>query len=177
MSDPDPRPRREWQSELDADRAPTYVLSSQVFVRKTAGSRKPKPVKYPLHEWIVSATKENTNFLPNPDRPKTLEPHKDTLKEIAKSNPPVLQRGDFVWISFFVEYIVGNRAWYPAFVPLEIIRVGTLAPDVLQSIDEEAPAEEASNDDEDEGLNAGDTVFISAYSSVFSYMLLTGACR
>ncbi len=178
MSDPDRRPRREWQSEPDASRAPTYVLSSQVFVRKTAGSRKQKPVKYPLHEWIISATKENSNYLPNPDRPKTLEPHRDTLKEIATSNPPALQRGDFVWISFFVEYIVGTRAWYPAFVPLEIIRVATLAPDVLQSIDEETPADDdGTDDDDDEGLNAGDTVFMSAYSCFFWYILLTGACR
>lgn len=59
------------------------------------------------------------------------------------------------------------------FVPLEIIRVATLAPYVLQCINEETPAEEVSNDDDEEG----DMVFISAYLCFFCRMLLTGACR
>ncbi|KAI0359247.1 hypothetical protein OH77DRAFT_1374941, partial [Trametes cingulata] len=121
--------RRSWQNGSNTNSP--YVLSSQMFLKRTQfTSRKEASVSYPLHPWIANAAK-NTSYFPNPDRPAVFEPLGSRLCDIKDCNPPYLRTGDLVWISFFVEFIIGMNNWSTTFTLYEFVRVGTVSPDLV----------------------------------------------
>lgn len=49
---------------------------------------------------------------------------KDELKPIRECIPDEFMRGDLVWVSFMLAYIVGGAEWYPDMRPIDFVRVG-----------------------------------------------------
>ncbi|KAI9065672.1 hypothetical protein FKP32DRAFT_1565896, partial [Trametes sanguinea] len=125
------KPRRKWQ-EGEGSYDSTYIFAAQVFLRRGPYSwKKERTIPYELHPWIRAATGPQSQYFANPDRPSLFEAVNGALQNIADCSPPHLQYGDLVWISFFVEFIVGGTSWNPTFVPVEIVRVGRVAPEVV----------------------------------------------
>ncbi|KAI0350510.1 hypothetical protein OH77DRAFT_1430978, partial [Trametes cingulata] len=148
--------RRAWQNGSDAKQT-VYVLSSQMFFKRTPfTSRKEASISYPLHPWIEEAMK-NTPYFANPDRPSILELQGDQLVDITKCDPPALAPGDLVWISFSVEFVIGVNFWNTTFTPYEIIRIGTVTPDVVGM----APAPTEPEEPRRRGIKAGDKVIMA----------------
>ncbi|KAI9057284.1 hypothetical protein FKP32DRAFT_1536209, partial [Trametes sanguinea] len=123
------KPRRKWQ-EGEGSFDATYILAAQVFTRRSMYSKE-RSVKYQLHPWIKAVTGPGQQYYANPDRPNIFEAVAGQLRDIVDCHPSTLQFGDLVWISFYVEFIVGSNAWNPNFTPVEIVRVGTVAPDLV----------------------------------------------
>ncbi|KAH9887374.1 hypothetical protein C8Q73DRAFT_606404, partial [Cubamyces lactineus] len=122
--------RRTWQDGNDAS-VTAYVMSAQMFFKRTKfTSKREASVSYTLHPWISHATK-TTSYFANPDRPKFFEPFKDELRAIEDCDPDHIRTGDLVWISFFAEFIVGLNNWSTTFTPYEIVRVGSVAPELV----------------------------------------------
>ncbi|KAH9854422.1 hypothetical protein C2E23DRAFT_713065, partial [Lenzites betulinus] len=122
--------RRPWQDS--ATPTSSFVMSSQIFTRRPGGSaRKDVQVPYTVHPWIQEAVKKDPNYMPNPARPKMFELSEGALVAIKDCDPPYIAKGDVVWISFAVEFIVGASSWSTTFIPYEIVRVGTAAADLL----------------------------------------------
>ncbi|KAI9061994.1 hypothetical protein FKP32DRAFT_1574797 [Trametes sanguinea] len=125
------KPRRAWQ-DGNGDYMSTFVMSSQVFVRRTRlTSHREKDIDYELHPWIAEVTKGKGAYFANPDKPKLFELRGDELQPIDECTPPYLRKGDLVWISFSVEFIPGSDAWSTTFVPYEIVRVGAISQDFM----------------------------------------------
>ncbi len=57
--------------------------------------------------------------------------------DIKTCTPPGPKVGDVVWFSFVVDVFIGRQYWVTNTVPLEFIRVGRLAPDLLPGFDME----------------------------------------
>ncbi|OSD06152.1 hypothetical protein PYCCODRAFT_1464820 [Trametes coccinea BRFM310] len=125
--------RRTWQDGRTADNVNSgFAFVSQVFLRRTDSSRaKEERISYKLHDWIKAATGPSSQFFANPDRPTLLELCNGELRDLKDSKTPYLRSGDLIWISFGVEFIIGADLWSTNFVPFELIRVGTVAPELL----------------------------------------------
>lgn len=48
----------------------------------------------------------------------------DELIPISNCDPDQYCRGDVVWISFLLAYIVGGVEWYPDMRPIDYVKVG-----------------------------------------------------
>ncbi|EIW63226.1 uncharacterized protein TRAVEDRAFT_87590, partial [Trametes versicolor FP-101664 SS1] len=126
--------RRTWQDGTGADRPNSYyVFSSQVFVKRVGVTKhREANIDYELHPWIAAVTKgPKTEYFANPDRPKLLEPYGGKLRNIKDSDSPQLKKGDVVWISFSVSFLLGGDTWTTNFTPFEIIRVGAVSADLI----------------------------------------------
>ncbi|KAI9063712.1 hypothetical protein FKP32DRAFT_1571416 [Trametes sanguinea] len=149
------KPRRPWQDGSENNTS-VYIMGSQIFFKRTKStSRREASVKYKLHPWIEKAAKQSAWF-PNPDRPIVLEPCNGVLRDINDSVPPYLRTGDLVWISFFVEFVIGINHWSTTFSPREIIRVGTVSSDL---VGDQPPGVTLLEGSEDR-LRAGDKISI-----------------
>ncbi|OJT14310.1 hypothetical protein TRAPUB_9171 [Trametes pubescens] len=126
------KPRRKWQ-EGEGSFDSSYIFVAPMFLRRGLPStaHKEQAIGYPLHPWIAAATAPGKPFFANPDRPVVFEVVDGTLKDINECTPPALQYGDLVWISFVVEFIVGGAAWNPNFIPVEIVRVGSVSRELV----------------------------------------------
>lgn len=103
-----------------------------MFIRRSARTlKRERGLEYELHPWIAEATSPGKAFFANPDRPRVFALVGGALCNIGHCTPPALQYGDLVWISFTVEFIVGTHAWNPNFTPVEIIRVGSVIPELV----------------------------------------------
>ncbi|KAI9058544.1 hypothetical protein FKP32DRAFT_1582114, partial [Trametes sanguinea] len=126
------KPRRKWQ-EGGGSFDTTYIFTAPVFARRGPW-HKERRIPYDVPSPIRKATENpKVPFYANPDRPQIFEAINGSLHDIATCDPPALQYGDLVWISFAVEFIVGSTAWHPNFTPVEIVRVGTVAPHLVGS--------------------------------------------
>ncbi|KAL7281163.1 hypothetical protein ACG7TL_004471 [Trametes sanguinea] len=125
--------RRTWQDGSTAAQSnSTYAFTSRVFVRRTSSTRHLEAqINFPLHDWIKDVTGPQSAYFANPDRPNIFELRDGQLYAIAECNPPHLKSGDLLWITFGVEFIIGTDLWSTSFVPFEIIRVGTVSPDLV----------------------------------------------
>lgn len=94
-------------------------------------SHRERDISYNLHPWIAAATGPKSGFFANPDKPKIFELCNDELRAIEECSPPYIKKGDLVWMSFSVVFIIGTDAWSTTCVPFEIVRVGTVSPDLL----------------------------------------------
>ncbi|KAI0349457.1 hypothetical protein OH77DRAFT_1465381 [Trametes cingulata] len=151
--------RRAWQNGESS--TATYVLSAQVFMKRTKfTARMEEKIPYPIHDWIVKGT-EKTAWFANPDKPRIFEPQAGKLRDIKEANPPYLKTGDLVWMSFYAEFIIGLNYWSTTFTPVEIIRVGTVAPhlvgDGYKAVDEVVPRQ---------ALSVGDVICLSKSSAI-----------
>ncbi|TFK80247.1 hypothetical protein K466DRAFT_504219, partial [Polyporus arcularius HHB13444] len=123
--------RRQWQSGQEGNDG-TFILTSPIFCKRTPYTRtKEARIRYKLHEWIAAATQEDSEYFANPDRPKIGELRGDKVVDIKTCTPPGPKVGDVVWFSFVVDVFIGRQYWVTNMVPLEFIRVGRLAPDLL----------------------------------------------
>ncbi|KAI0349030.1 hypothetical protein OH77DRAFT_1594448 [Trametes cingulata] len=127
------KPRRTWQDSTRDGPKDLYIMSAQIFCRRTRYSgRKEASVAYALHPWIAAIVKKpGSVYYANPDRPVVLEAAGNELRDITDTSPPYVKAGYLVWISFFVEFIIGTTHWFTTFTPCEIVRVGTVAPDLF----------------------------------------------
>ena len=127
------KPRRNWQKG-DNGYDDTFTFSAQVFVRPYAYDvNRLKNPPYPLHPWVrevVQPTSGKQEYYANPYRPEVWDCSTGTMTRIDKANPPSLQKGDIVWMSFHVEFIIGMQTWSTQLTPRHIIRVGRM-PGVL----------------------------------------------
>ncbi|KAH9848481.1 hypothetical protein C2E23DRAFT_739683 [Lenzites betulinus] len=141
------KPRRKWQ-EGEGSYDATYIFVAQMFVRRGFYTwKKELTLVYELHPWIREATAQGKQFFANPDRPEVFKVVDGQLRPISECTPPGLLYGDLLWISFVVEFIVSSNAWNPNFIPVEIVRVGRVSPDlVLAKSSPGADAESESND-------------------------------
>lgn len=122
--------RRPWQNSNNPQ--PNYVMNSNIFVRQSAVSEEKKAnFPYTLHPSIAQAIKANPAYMANPDRPRIFELVKGRLTAIQRCNPPYLARGDLLWLSFSAEFVIGGGAWTTTFIPYEIVRVGSVSPNLI----------------------------------------------
>ncbi|KAI0359339.1 hypothetical protein OH77DRAFT_1447400 [Trametes cingulata] len=122
------KPRREWQDGVHGTKD-YFVLSSQIFVKRSfARKRGQTDVPYTPHKWITKATPPESDYMPNPNRPRFFELRDGALHRIDN-----IARGDLVWISFTAEFILRTSTWSTTFTPYEIVRVGRLALELLDS--------------------------------------------
>lgn len=104
------------------------MMSSNLVVRRaTVSPEVLAQFPYDIHPWIKAATKDNPNYVANPNRPRMFELVQGTLRDIKDCDPPHLSKGDLVWVSFSVEFLIGGQAWSTNFIPYEIVRVGTVS--------------------------------------------------
>ncbi|KAI9056624.1 hypothetical protein FKP32DRAFT_1585545, partial [Trametes sanguinea] len=125
--------RRTWQDGSTANNTNSvYTFMSQVFIKRTPTTRhRERLISFELHDWIKQATGPNSSYFANPDRPMLFELRDGELHDIKTCDPPYLRTGDLLWISFGVEFIIGADIWSSTFVPYEIVRVGTVSPDLV----------------------------------------------
>lgn len=99
-----------------------------MFVKKTNHNEHliSKP-PYPLHTWVSTALERTDKWVPNPERPRLLAYEDGQLKSIVNSDPPYLERGDVVWISYAVTFGIHYLNWGPDFCPFDVIRVGKMS--------------------------------------------------
>lgn len=144
------RLRRTWQDGSDSSSS-VYQMSGQMFVKRTKFTMlREKTIQYPLHPWVEAASKTSSYF-PNPDRTRFLEPSNGVLVNISECDPPYIRTGDLACISFFVEFIIGLNNWSTTFTPYEVIRVGTVSPDLVG----DGKSGEFEPDQPREGVTAG----------------------
>ncbi|KAH9848706.1 hypothetical protein C2E23DRAFT_738930 [Lenzites betulinus] len=140
--------RRPWQDGTTAEKPNSmFVFNSQVFVKRNQATKhREAHIPYELHDWIKAVTVDSprSEYFANPDRPALLEPQQGQLCSIKKSSPPAMQKGDLVWMSFSVQFIIGSDTWSTTFVPYEIVRVGTVAQDLVGEPDRPAAIVEAA---------------------------------
>ncbi len=137
--------RRQWQLG-DGPFDTTYLFSASIFLRRAVAKHRERPPPYTLHPWIAQAMAEpNGQFFPNPDLPLFFEAAHGELFKIADCVPAAIQNGDLVWISFTVEFIIGGKAWNPNFVPVDIVRVGTVASHLVGTAVDKVPASAGSS--------------------------------
>ncbi|KAI1786565.1 hypothetical protein LXA43DRAFT_897731 [Ganoderma leucocontextum] len=134
---PGKKGRREFQNGLGYTQ--TFHLSSQIFVKRSAHTRTKEASRtYPLHNWIKNGTKKGMPFFANNEKPVLFEPDKEGgLRPLSEGFPPTLKVGDLVWMSFSVEFFIGNMFWSTNFIPYEIVRVGSVALELLPNINKE----------------------------------------
>ncbi|KAI0689528.1 hypothetical protein C8T65DRAFT_588578, partial [Cerioporus squamosus] len=134
---PHNKERRQWQSGQEGQDG-TFILTSSIFCKRTPYTKsKEARIRYKLHEWIAEATPQGSEYFANPDRPTIGELHRDEVVDISTRTPPTLKPGDIVWFSFVVDFFIGQQYWVTNMVPLQFIRVGRLAPDLLPSFNME----------------------------------------
>ncbi|KAI1783927.1 hypothetical protein LXA43DRAFT_902658 [Ganoderma leucocontextum] len=124
------RPRRNWQRG-DSGYNATFTLSAQMFVRPYGYNlQKLQHPSYVVHPRVRDAVKPSgtgkPEFYPNPYRPESWDCTNGRMTRIANASPPFLQPGDIVWMSFFVEFIIGTNSWATQFTPRHFIRVATI---------------------------------------------------
>ncbi|KAI0352255.1 hypothetical protein OH77DRAFT_811174 [Trametes cingulata] len=149
--------RRTWQDGTSY--SSSYIMSSAIFVRRSnAKSQDIAKFPYELHPSIKKALDANPAYIANPNRPRMFELHAGQLRDIKESHPPYIAKGDLVWISFAVEFVIGGAAWNTTFIPYEIVRVGTLSADLMAGGQQ---TEGTSNTAPQQGLQAGLRVSIA----------------
>ena len=142
---PSKKERREFQNGVMHTH--TFHLSSQIFIKRTAYTRTKEASRtYPLHDWIKNATKKGMPFFANDEKPVLFEPDDEGgLRPMSECFPPTLRVGDLVWMSFAVEFFIGNMNWSTNFIPYEFVRVGSvsleLLPDIKKDFDEDGEEE------------------------------------
>lgn len=96
---------------------------------------------YPLHPWVKDVVQPKAgkqDYYANPHRPEIWDCTTGTMIRIKNADPPSLRRGDIVWISFHVEFIIGGNSWSTQLTPRHIIRVSTI-PAILITPEDEVP--------------------------------------
>lgn len=85
-------------------------------------------------------------FFANDEKPVLFEPDEEGgLRPLSESFPPTLKVGDLVWMSFSVEFFIGNMYWSTNFIPYEFVRIGSVAlkllPDIKKEYDKDGEEE------------------------------------
>ncbi|KAI0358765.1 hypothetical protein OH77DRAFT_1396697, partial [Trametes cingulata] len=138
----------------------TYVLSVQVFMKRTKfTAQMEEKIPYLVHDWIVKST-EKMAWFANPDKPRIFEPQGSKLRDITEADLPYVKTGNLVWMSFYAEFIIGLNYWSTTFTPVDIIRVGTVAPHLVgngyKAAEDIVPRQ---------ALNVGDVVCLRKWSA------------
>jgi hypothetical protein len=145
------RPRRVWQNGLDPEYSRRYILSSPLFLLRSASNQQVS-LTYEPHPWLISAVQQHNKYIINPNRPTTLVLADNELLDLEDGNPPEFQRNDIVWISFTISFIVGREYWQPEYRPIDIVRVGRLP---VSEIDNSGGTTVASADTDIRRLKVG----------------------
>lgn len=169
------KPRRGWQRG-DSPREVTFTYTAQVFVRPFGyDMEKLKNPPYDLHPWVrdVVVPKNQSavaqDFYANPFRPEIWDCRTGVMTRIKNASPPFLQKGDIVWISFHVEFIIGANTWVPQFTPRHIIRVAdmpSLLIDALTTVEEGKGGEP----EPDYSIEEGATIVIRTSSPSYAFL-------
>ena len=134
------KPRRPWQNGQDNTGRNRFILTAPMFVRRTQkATQAVTSLPYKLHPWIESATRdERSAWVSTAERPQIFDFVKGQLRPIAKAEPSRLVRADVVWLTFRVFFVLGSRNWWTEFLPVDLVRVGSI-PGYLLGIFEELP--------------------------------------
>ncbi|KAH7927107.1 hypothetical protein BV22DRAFT_1127685 [Leucogyrophana mollusca] len=117
----DERPRRDWQN--GAGDQTRFLMTWNMFERKNPfNSNWADNIKFDLHPWIQDAIKSRPYFVPNIHRPSLFTLDDNVLTDITDSDSVHFNRGDVVWVSFTLKYIVGSD-WAPLYTPVDLVRV------------------------------------------------------
>ncbi|KAJ7178784.1 hypothetical protein C8R43DRAFT_942384 [Mycena crocata] len=123
------KPRRQWQEGLSIPTRRRFVFTSRLVVYKNLYNTKdgqPLTTSYKLHPWIDSNVRQSSEWIPNPDRPSIVDFVDGKLNILKPVNYRYFDRGDIVWFSFALVYVVRQSNWQPEFKPLDFVRVGRL---------------------------------------------------
>lgn len=119
------KPRRPWQNGHDNTGRGRFIMSAPMFIRRIGG--RTATVRYPLHAWVEEATRGNrTSWSPSPERPQIFDCVNGKLRPMWKGDGPRLLRGNIVWMTFRIFFVLGSQNWWPDFVPIDIVRVGNM---------------------------------------------------
>ena len=102
-----------------------YWMRCPMFLRVNEGDPKPPPPSY-LHQWVINADRRSRQYRANPARPGVFALDGETLHEIRKCSPPLLQRGDVVLVTFTIAFVSSKSSWYTQVVPLDLVRVASV---------------------------------------------------
>ena len=91
----------------------------------------PERITYPLHPWIKNAVGNFRTWIPNPLRPQILVTHGNELVNLSQAPRSEMSRGDLVWLSFIVQVYFTDSSWGPTFIPVDIIRVGSIPAELV----------------------------------------------
>ena len=108
---------------------------------------------YRMHPWIEEGTSDWTSWVPNPARPVVLDLVDGAAVNLENAPNPVMSSGDIVWVSFYIQVILSGSGWGPTFIPLDIVRVGTI-PQQLRTQD---PYQMEDGEPVQRSIRAGDT--------------------
>ncbi len=114
-------PRREYQSGNNPDYTQRYWIRSPMFINVGDGCAR-QPPRVDLHPWVLEAGRRSRWYTVNPDRPSVLSLEHGRLRDIRKSSPAALYKGDVVLFTFTASFTVG-RGWATQLVPVELVRV------------------------------------------------------
>lgn len=118
---PDKVPRREYQSGNNPNYTQRYWIRSPMFINVGDVSAR-QPPRADLHPWVIEGSRRSRWYTVNPERPSVLSLESGRLRDIRKSSPAALYKGDVVLFTFTTSFTVG-RGWATQLVPLEIVRV------------------------------------------------------
>lgn len=108
----------------NGDFSDSFQVASSIF-KQGANTGVMPPINYKLHPWIAAAVQKPGIFA-NPQRPRMFVLVDDELVPVAQCDPDHYGRGDAVWMSFMLAYIVGANEWYPDMRAIDFVKVGHL---------------------------------------------------
>ena len=117
---------------------------------------------YVLHPWVQEVVQPKAgkqDYYANPYRPEIWDCTTGTMIRIDKATPSSLQKGDIVWMSFYVEFIIGQQTWATQLTPRHLIRVGTIPSILIDTTDE---GDAAPEQEPDYAIKEGATFLMSA---------------
>ncbi|KAI0713868.1 hypothetical protein C8Q76DRAFT_619845, partial [Earliella scabrosa] len=152
------KPRRNWQLGREPYTR-SFTFTSQIFqkVNKNTGGNLSEP--YRLHPWVANIAK-SSDWMPNPERPGVYDLTNSKLLDILDANPPYIRRDDLVWMSFRIRVIFGSDSWFPAFIPVDVVRVDVV-PSPLRELRDEALGQVVEVAPVKRSLKAGGTYVVS----------------
>ncbi|KAF6744351.1 hypothetical protein DFP72DRAFT_1078729 [Ephemerocybe angulata] len=129
--------RNPWNSPLAVATQNRFTISSSLFQKRTGFNVTDDKyvVDYDVHPWIAQAcVPHNPAWIPNPSLARFLhrKPN-DVLVDILGSSNPKLVPGDMVVATFKITFSAAGSYWQMAFMPIQVIRMGQISPQVLGS--------------------------------------------
>lgn len=123
------RARNPWMSPVSISNNGRYVVTSSLFIGKTAFNSKEDGIvtKYKVHPWVAKASASEPMWIPNPNLVRILHLNDDrTLVELTESTNPLLHLGDIVKMTFKFIFTSYGQYWNMSCCPIQIIRLGQL---------------------------------------------------